>query len=205
MNPMSLLTKGCTLKGMKERPGRYKLLGNGVLPKFSSPKNPFPTTPHPEPKKTQSALFEQPKLAAEPRKVEAKPPAPIISAFVATSAFAKAAAGKVAEKKKKDDTEQAKPANLPPVQDQPQKPGLWNHLADIPGGLLDKWIPRRKLPPFPSATFQTELALEKVTVMRNDFSEDDLEVVMIDKNAGKKAEKPARSERVEHERMTAYP
>jgi hypothetical protein len=217
MNPMSLLTKGSTLKGMKERPGRYKLLGNSVLPKFISPKNPFPTTPHPEPAKTQSALFEQPKLAAVPKKEEARPVAPMISAFVATSAFAKASASAsakasadkaacaMAEKKKKEEFGSTGPASVTPKQPQPAKPGLWNHLAEIPGGLLEKWIPWRKLPPFPSATVQTELALEKVTVMRNDFSEDDLEVVMIDKKAGKKAEKPAQSERVEHEKLTANP
>jgi hypothetical protein len=212
---MSLLTKGSTLKGMKERPGRYKLLGNSVLPKFSSSKNPFPTTPHPEPAKTQSALFEQPKLAAEPLKVEAKPVAPLVSAFVATSAFAKAsasakassdkAASKMAEKKKQEESAPPKPVCAVPVQDQPLKPGLWSHLAEIPSGWMAKRATRRKTTAIPSAAFQPELALEKVTVIRNDFSEDDLEVVMIDRKAGKKAEKPARSESVERERLTAYP
>jgi hypothetical protein len=51
--------------------------------------------------------------------------------------------------------------------------------------------------------------LEKVKVMRNDLSEDDLEVVFIAKKAGNKAgnkaEKPAQSERVEREKLTAIP
>ena len=37
--------------------------------------------------------------------------------------------------------------------------------------------------------------------MRNDLSEDDLEVVMMEK----KAEKPAQSEKVEREKLTANP
>jgi hypothetical protein len=204
MNPMSLLTKGSTLKGMKERPGRYKLLGSSVLPKFSSPKNPFPTTPHAEPEKAQQALFEQPKPAPEPRKEEGRPGAVKASAFVETSAFAKAAAARMAEKTKKVETEPTKPVSMAPAHDQASKPGLWSHLAVIPTGWADKWIPWRKTPPFPSATFQTELALEKIKVMRNDLSEDDLEVVMIEKKAGKKADKKAQSEKVEREKLTAY-
>jgi hypothetical protein len=46
--------------------------------------------------------------------------------------------------------------------------------------------------------------LEKIKVMRNDLSEDDLEVVMIEKKAGKKADKKAQSEKVEREKLTAY-
>jgi len=215
MNPMSLLTKGHTIGGLKERPGRYKLLCNSVLPNFSGPKNPFPTTPHPVPEKAKSAFFGQPKPAPEPRKEEARPVAPMLSTFVLSSAFAKAsasakamadkAADKIAEQRKKEEAGPTKSAGTAPAQPEPSKPRLWSHLADIPAGWLDKWIPRRKTPPFQSATVQTELVLEKVKVMRNDLSEDDLEVVMSDKKAGKKAEKPAQSERVEHEKMTAYP
>jgi hypothetical protein len=56
-----------------------------------------------------------------------------------------------------------------------------------------------------SAPVQTELALDKVKVMRNDLSEDDLEVVAIDKNAGKRIEKPAQAEQAEREQLTANP
>jgi hypothetical protein len=97
------------------------------------------------------------------------------------------------------------PVSASAAHDQPSKPGLWGHLAVIPAGWVHKWIPWRKTPPFPSATIQTELALEKIKVVRNDLSEDDLEVVMIEKKAGKRAEKPAQSEKLEREELTANP
>jgi hypothetical protein len=42
-------------------------------------------------------------------------------------------------------------------------------------------------------------------VIRNDLSEDDLEVVMMDKKAGKNTKQPAQSEEVEREKLTANP
>jgi hypothetical protein len=41
--------------------------------------------------------------------------------------------------------------------------------------------------------------------MRNDLSDDGLEVVTMDKKAGKKMEKPAHREEVEREKLTAHP
>jgi hypothetical protein len=175
MNPFRLLTKGRTIRGLRERPGAYKLLERSVLPNFSGPKRPAPTTRHPKPANAQSALFEQPQPKPET-------PAPVSVAPV--------------------------PAPVPapaPVKDQPSKPGLWSRLAAIPAGWTCPWIPWRKAPPFQSPTVQTELALDKVRVMRNDLSEDDLEVVMLDKKAGKKTEEPAHSEEVEREKLTANP
>jgi hypothetical protein len=192
---MNLLTKGRTIGGLKERPGRYKLLGHSVLPNFSGPKNPFPTTPHPEPEKAQPAPIEQARPVPVPRKEEG------MSAVAKVSVFARA----MVEKRKKEEPRVATPFSAPPAQDQPPKPGLWSQLAVIPVGWVHKWIPRRATPPFPGATVQTELVLEKVKVLRNDFSEDDLEVVMIEKKAGKKAEKPDQSEKVEREKLTAKP
>jgi hypothetical protein len=58
--------------------------------------------------------------------------------------------------------------------------------------------------PFQSPAVQTELALDKVKVMRNDLSEDDLEVVMIDKKSGKRRETGS-GEEVEREKLTANP
>ena len=66
-------------------------------------------------------------------------------------------------------------------------------------------MPWRKVSPFQSKAVQIELALDKVKVVRNDLSEDDLEVVPIDKKAGKKAEKPVQSVEVEREKLTANP
>ena len=171
MNPFRLLTKGRTIGGLKERPGAYKLLEKSVLPRFSKPKLPLPTTPHSEPRSEQSAFSERP---------QPKPEIPV-PVTVASKLAAPA-----------------------PVKDLPSKPGLWSRLAVIPAGWTCQWIPWRKAPPFQSPTVQTELALDKVKVIRNDLSEDDLEVVMIEKKAGKKADKKAQSEKVEREKLTAY-
>ena len=202
MNPLSLLTKGRTVKNLRERPGHYKLLGGSVVPKFSKPKNPFPTTPHPEPQKAQAPLFAQAQPAPEARKEEIKPVAPKVSTFVETSAFAKAAANRVAEKKSPE--ESGKSATPITAQARQSQPGWWSQLAVRSVRFVQSWISRRKIPAVPRATVQAELALEKIKVIRNDFSEDDLEVVMIDKKAGKKADKPAQSEKIEREKLTAY-
>jgi hypothetical protein len=173
MNPFRLLTKGRTIRGLKERPGAYKLLEKSVLPKFSGPKRPALTTSQPQATNGQPALFEQPQ------------PKPETAAPVSVA-----------------------PVSVPapvPMKDQPSKPGFWSRLAGIPAGWARQWIPWRKAQPFQSPTVQTELGLDKVRVMRNDLSEDDLEVVMVDKKAGKKTEKPAHSEEVEREKLTANP
>jgi hypothetical protein len=93
----------------------------------------------------------------------------------------------------------------PPVKSLPEKPGLWRRLPTILAGWKRQWMLRRKTRPFQSPAVQTELALDKVRVLRNDLCEDDLEVVMIDKKTGKKTEKPAHSEEVESEKLTAQP
>jgi hypothetical protein len=175
MNPFRLLTKGRTIRGFRECAGAYKLLEKSGLPNFSGPKHPAPKTPHREHANAQPTLVEQPQPKLET-------PARVSVAPV--------------------------PAPVPtpaPVKNQPSKPGLWSRLAAMPAGWTRQWIPWRKARPFPSPTVQTELALDKVRVMRNDLSEDDLEVVIIDKKAGKKTEKPAHSEEVEREKLTANP
>jgi hypothetical protein len=177
MNPLRLLTKGRTIRGLKERPGAYKLLERSVLPNFSGPKRPAPTPLQPQLAKAQPALFEQPKPNPETTApVRLTPvPAPV-------------------------------PAPAPVlVKDEPSKPGLWSRLAGFLAGWTRQWIRWRNAPPFQSPTVQTELALDKVRVIRNDLSEGDLEVVMMEKKAGNKTEKPAQSEEVEREKLTANP
>ena len=171
MNPFRLLTKGRTIRGLRERPGAYKLLERSALPKFSAPKRLVSKAPHPEPAAAQPAIVEQPQPKPET-------PAPVIVPPVPTPA---------------------------PAENQPSKPALWRRLAAIPASWTGSWIPWRKNPPVQSPTVQTELALEKVRVVRNDLCEDDLEVVMIDTKVGKKTEKPAQCEEVEREKATANP
>jgi hypothetical protein len=146
MNPLSLLTKGNTFRGFKDRSASYRLTNKGVVPNFSVGKNPPPTPSHPEPEVSQSTLFDQP-----------QPPA------TATA---------------------PQPPTLAP---QPAgRQTVWNRLAGFCRGFLQRWAARRKGSPFQGRTVQTELGLERVKVIRNDLSEDDLEVVPV----GKK-EKPA--------------
>jgi hypothetical protein len=183
MNPLRLLTKGRTIRGLKERPGAYKLLEKSMLPNFSGAKRPAPTPPNPA--NAQSAILEQP-----PLKAMRPDPVPKVPAVPSVPAPA------------------PKPAPVPPkapapANDQPSKPGLWSRLAEIPSGWKRPWNPWHKAPPFQSPTVQTELALDKVRVIRNDLCEDDLEVVMLDKKTGKKREKPAQVDEVEREKLTA--
>jgi hypothetical protein len=175
MNPLRLLTKGRTIRGLKERPGAYKLLEKSVLPNFSGPKRPVPTTPHPEPVNAQAALFEQP---------QPKPETPVPVKVAPVPVPAPTAA---------------------PAKDQPLKPSLWSRLAGAVTGWTQQRIPWRKAPPFQSPSVQTELGLDKVRVIRNDLSDDDLEVVTMNKKAGKKTKKPAPCEEVEREKLTANP
>jgi hypothetical protein len=179
MNPLRLLTKGRTIRGLKERPGAYKLLEKCAMPNFSGPKRLAPTTPHAEPASPPQAFFEQ----SQPKR---EMPTPVTAAPTP----------------RPEPGPTATPAE---VKIQPPKPELWSRLAGIAAGWTRQWIPWRKAPPFQSATVQTELALEKVRVMRNDLSDDDLEVVAMDKKAGNKTEKPAHCEEVEREKLTANP
>ncbi len=184
MNPFRLLTKGSTIGGLKERPGAYKLLAKTALPNFSGTKRPTPpTTSHPEPAKTKPAIF---------KRLQAKAQRPVAARVVPVPAPVPMPA--------------TAPVSIrPPAQDMPPKPALWSRLAAIPTGWARQWIPWRKAQPFQSPTVQTELALDKVRVIRNDLNEDDLEVVMIDKKTRSKTEEPDHSEEVEREKLTANP
>jgi hypothetical protein len=168
MNPISLLTKGRTIRGLKERPGRYKLLCDSALPNFSGPKNLFPTTTHPEPEKVQPPVDRTERTDITKRTLE-----------------------------EGDGT--GMPVGVGPAQENPLKAGLRSCLAVVHAGWVHQWIPWRKTPPIPSTSIQTELVLEKVKVIRNDLSEDDLEVVMMEKKVVRKTEK------IECEKLTAHP
>jgi len=194
MNPWSLLTTGHTIRRLKERPGAYKLLDKTIVPNFSGPKSPIPTTPHREPESAlpvlQTALFEEPK---PPLKDEVEPAPPVkvspASALVASPIPVPA---------------RARPAMPVLVKETPPKPGLLKSLAGTMAVKMRQWAPANKTQPFQAPTIQTELALDRVKVLRNDLIEDDLEVVMLDRKTGK-TEKPAPSERVEREKLTAHP
>jgi hypothetical protein len=65
----------------------------------------------------------------------------------------------------------------------------WKRLVELWGKLTQRWSGPRKASPFQNATVQTELDLSKVKVVRNDLSDDDLELVPVAKN-----EKPRQHE-----------
>lgn len=72
-----------------------------------------------------------------------------------------------------------------PSKERPVTRSVWPRAAQW----WEKLFAWRPVPVKPAATVQTELALEKVTVVRNDLSEDDLVVVTVGKRAGASTEK----------------
>ena len=213
MNPFSLLSKGETVKGLKNRAATYKMLPGNALPNFSIPKRTPAATLHPEPGK---GVLQQPQPAAATSTVaaatEEKPskhhgstesPPTGVGVPAEEKATQQAArtecapcrvADPVEEKPCEPDgsTESCSTGVAAPAEEKPSKAGLWSRLAGIGAGWIGKWQARGKAAAG-SPSVQTELALEKVTVIRNDLSDDDLEIV-VGKRAGTKSEKAAQSQ-----------
>ena len=73
----------------------------------------------------------------------------------------------------------------------------WTQMVSTCTSMVERLVFGGKGRPVHRATVQTELALEKVTVLRNDLNEDDLEVVLVERKVGT-GEKPlARLSRLE--------
>lgn len=88
-------------------------------------------------------------------------------------------------------------APLPGQSKGPCIQSTWTQMVSSCKGLVERVVYGGKGRPARGATVQTELALEKVTVMRNDLNEDDLEVVLVERKVGT-GEKPlARLSRLE--------
>jgi hypothetical protein len=181
MNPLSLLTKGQTLKGLG-RPGRYKLSPQCALPNFQAPRRrmvavPTVSTP-PVAEVKQASLFEQVPVAPEPAVVEAPPLAEQIPAsqpVVSGSPFAVKA----------------------PKLAAPCGPSLWKRLVGGAKDGVQRLILGDKRRPTPGTGVQTELALEKVRVMRSNLDEDDLEVVLVQRKVGMGGKPLARVSKME--------
>jgi hypothetical protein len=73
---------------------------------------------------------------------------------------------------------QPAPAPAPMAKAKPPE-SVWTRLSGICREFLSQWTARGKASPFHVRTVQAELALEKVTVIRNDLSDEDLEVMPI--------------------------
>ncbi len=182
MNPFNLMTKGHTIRGTKDL-GHYKLLTKNPLPNFSANKGAKanPTTSHVVREAKQAALFEQAKPAHLPAPALPKPEAvakPEPRVVHAVRAIPPMPAPKA-------------PSAATTIAEAPAKPAVWSKWADAAAGWMRQLAPGRKPSPMPAMAVQTELALEKVKVIRNDLAEDDLEVVAVNAKAGKEA-KPAR-------------
>jgi len=185
MNPLNLLTKGRTIRGLKERPGAYKLLEKSMLPNFSAAKGASPTMTH------LSLVKEEERESTKPA-AETPEPVRLEDLSIARRGAAVSAAGSGGV---------PPPEQAPGVTPAPKHQPRWTRLA----AWASQWRPWRKEPPLQTPAVQTELELDKVKVIRNDLSEDDLEVVVIDKKAGKKTEKPVERTEVVREKLAANP
>ncbi len=175
MNPLSLLNKGQTINGFKSRAVSYKLPNGSYLPNFSNTKPAPPTTTH-APQAIQAP--ETPREITQPTFFDI--PRPAVPAPRPTAPT-------------------PKPPAAPPAP-APREP-MWNHVVAICRELFKKWTEGRNASPFQKRTVQTELALEKITVVRNDLSEEDVEVVRVSKKEKREkaaSREPVRSE-AEHE------
>ena len=159
---------------MADRPGAYKLLANRALPKFTAGRRPPSGLSHSAPQTAQASLFEQPPTAVKATVVEARKSAPLPVETVKPSQPV------VAESPFAQDVKTSEKACAL---------GFWRRMASFCKGLVQRFVFGRKGRPVHGATVQTELALEKVRVMRNDLNEDDLEVVLVERKVGT-GEKP---------------
>jgi hypothetical protein len=162
MNPLSLLNKGQTINGFKGRSVTYKLPNRSYVPNFSNTKPAPPTTTH-SPQTTQGS--QAPREITQPTFFDIPKPAVPAPPTAPTP----------------------KPPAAPPAPS-PREP-MWNQLISVCREFFKKWTAGRNASPFQKRTVQTELALEKITVARNDLSEDDVEVIPVPKK--EKREKAA--------------
>ena len=157
MSLVRLLTTGKSLVGMRDTASRYRMNKQGVLPKFISPKNPFAPPTGPGAERGTAAIQSVPAAKTGP------------TDFKKTQKLPPAAASAPAEKL-------PRPARSAPVF--PESWGAWlrkkTPLSFVAGS---KRVPGpvRKSPT--KEAVQGELSLDRVTVMRNDLSDADLEVV----------------------------
>jgi hypothetical protein len=209
MNPMSLLTKGRTFGGLKDRRGAYKLAAGYALPNFAGAKGPSfgPARPPKEP----AAPFAQPKptvaAALPPPRADAVPTAPKVAAGYALPNFAgpKAPSFGPARPPKEPAAPFAQPKPAIPAALPPKRANAVPAAPKVMGKTLDIWPERPGLcrraarwfeeilgrppkPARPAPSVQTELVLDKVTVVRNDLSEDDVVVVLAEKSTSDKVE-----------------
>lgn len=177
-NPFSLLSRGGAFINMANRGDHYKFRNDSPLPKFSGGRRmasaPAMPGPSPAPCQTgQATLFAEPVAptpapAVEPVKIPIILEAPVIPAQSASPVIPPSPA------KSPFAAEKAKPSPKLPEN------GFGKAIALFFKRLGQRFILGRKGRPVHGATVQTELALDKVTPLRNNLDEDDdLEVVVL--------------------------
>jgi hypothetical protein len=202
MNPLSLLKKGRAFKDMAARlnmaqlfegtpkrrtfkdaavrPSAYKLLATGTSPKYSAGRRPSPSCSDAEPPTAQTSLFE-PGPSVTPPDDTVKPAEP--AATPSSSPFA--------QEPKKEADKESKTSKKPSTHE------TWKQITHV----YKRWVQRivfgRKGRPVHRPTVQTELALEKVTVLKNDLNEDNLEVVLVERKVGTGGKPLARLSKME--------
>ncbi len=190
MNPLCFLTsaKNRSFKDVPERPGAYKLLAEGA-PKFrSSPRSTASRCQNPTPPAAQPSLFEQTNPAVPAGELQAS--------ALAVEESNKAAAVPVAP------APAARPVSASPfaeagAESKPARPGPVRQARGFCQKLWHQFFYGREGRPAHTTGVQPELALDRVTVLRNDLNEDDLEVVLVQRKVGR-GEKPlARIRRME--------
>ena len=175
MSLVRLLTSGKSLIGLNSVASRYRMRSKNPLPKFGSVQNPFSTTrPEPPDSPAESGPTVTPTLA----------PAEVAAANLKDTAV------------------------LPPIRDIPAPPEAAPR-SQPPArrdGRLQHWLrlmnpfswwrgrdatgPRSALPGLNRLPVQGELSLDHITVVRNDLSDADVEVVPV-RIAGPAAAEPA--------------
>jgi len=164
MSLLRLLTAGKSLVGLKDTEHRYNVARRGLLPKFASKKNPFRASPGaevgPSPDKELRSSLSQ----SEPSEVNSS------NGDGPTALSAKPHVESLAAQ-----TAPLSSPQLKPITDDALRMSRvrWRVLLPWIGGRTQK----QAIPRFEKTMVQGELSLESVTVVRNDLSDSDLEVV----------------------------
>ncbi len=174
MNLMKLLTVGQSLEEGKNVSGKYKLSQQSLLPKFAArvqPSSPAPTAESAEVKQAATVASQTPAQLLSPESNSG--PAPTSRLHDKTQ---KIAAGTSLEREEKP------AAIFPPISFRAR---VKNKISSAKNKIFHA-RPRKNS----FAPIQTEWALEKIKVARNDLNDSDLEVVSAKTPAAASAAKP---------------
>jgi len=161
MSLLRLLTAGKSLVGLKGTENRYSVARRGLLPKFTSKKNPFHSGTRPEPGNLPGDTSPSCPNAAESKSVNGANCDPGMSAIQHPAV--------------------AVAPQIRPTTSWQQKAEETSKVSTPKWRALLPWLrpraPKPAIPRFAKTMVQGELSLEAVKVVRNDLSDSDLEIV----------------------------